>query len=132
MIAALVGLYAIGGLFSFQPITIALQVIAVALMAWARVTFGRRSFHAAAEPTAGGLVTTGPYRYIRHPIYTAVCFFCLGSIVTHWSWQSAALGLLLFLGALTRIFCEERLLKQSYPEYLQYSKTTKRMIPYVF
>jgi protein-S-isoprenylcysteine O-methyltransferase Ste14 len=132
MIATLAGLYAIGGLFSFQPITIALQVIAVALMAWARVTFGRRSFHAAAEPTAGGLVTTGPYRYIRHPIYTAICLFCLGGIVTHWSWQSATLGLLLFLGSLTRIFCEERLLKQSYPEYLQYSKTTKRMIPYVF
>ena len=132
MIATLVGLYAIGSLFSFQPITIALQVIAVALMVWARRTFGRRSFHATAEPTAGGLVTTGPYRYIRHPIYTAACLFCLGGIVTHLSWQSAALGALLFLGALTRIFCEERLLKQSYLEYLQYSKTTKRMIPYVF
>ena len=132
MIAALVGLYAIGSLFSFQPITIALQVIAVALMVWARVTFGRRSFHATSEPTAGGLVTTGPYRYIRHPIYTAVCLFGLGGIVTHCSWQSATLGALLFLGVLTRIFCEERLLKQSYPEYLQYSKATKRMIPYVF
>ena len=132
MIASLVGLYAIGSLFSFQPITIALQVIAVALMAWARVTFGRRSFHATADPTAGGLVTAGPYRYIRHPIYTAACLFCLGGIVTNWSWQSATLGALLVLGALTRILCEERLLYQSYPEYLQYSKTTKRMIPYVF
>src|SRR5215475_14615512 len=132
MIAALVGLYAIGSLFSFQPITVALQVIAVALMVWARVTFGRRSFHASAEPTPGGLVTTGPYRYIRNPIYTAGCLFGWGGIVTHWSWQSATLGVLLFLGALTRILCEERLLKQSYPEYLQYSKATKRMIPYVF
>src|SRR5215475_14245492 len=101
MIATLVGLYAIGSLFSFQPITIALQVIAVALMAWARVTFGRRSLHATADPTAGGLVTTGPYRYIRHPIYTAVCLFGLGGIVTHWSWQSATLGVLLLLGVLT-------------------------------
>jgi protein-S-isoprenylcysteine O-methyltransferase Ste14 len=132
MIATLVDLYAIGSLFSFQPITIALQVIAVGLIAWARVTFGRRSFHATAEPTAGGLVTTGPYRYIRHPIYTAACLFSLGGIVTHWSRQSVTLGVLLFLGALTRIFCEERLLKQSYPEYLQYARATKRMIPYVF
>src|SRR5215470_14627314 len=132
MIGALIGLYEIGVLFTAQPIAIALQLIAVALMVWARVTFGRRSFHATANPTAGGLVTTGPYRYIRHPIYTAACLFCLGGIVTHLSWQSAALGALLFLGALTRIFCEERLLKQSYLDYLQYSKTTKRMIPYVF
>jgi len=132
MIAAMVGLYAIGSLFSLQPITIALQVSAVALMVWARLTFGRRSFHASADPTAGGLVTTGPYRYIRNPIYTAACLFSWAGVVAHWSWQSATLGVLLFLGALTRILCEERLLKQSYPEYLQYSETTKRMIPYVF
>ena len=64
MIAALIGLYKIGVLFTAQPIAIALQLIAVALMVWARITFGRRSFHAAANPTAGGLVTTGPYRIV--------------------------------------------------------------------
>ena len=69
MVGALIGLYQIGVLFTAQPIAIALQLIAIALMVWARVTFGRRSFHAAANPTAGGLVTTGPYRFIRHPIY---------------------------------------------------------------
>jgi len=62
MIGALVGLYKIGVLFTAQPIAIALQLMAVALMIWARITFGRRSFHAAANATAGGLVTTGPYR----------------------------------------------------------------------
>jgi protein-S-isoprenylcysteine O-methyltransferase Ste14 len=132
MIIALVGLYEVGVLFSAQPIAIALQVIAVALMVWARVTFGRRSFHAAANPTTGGLVTTGPYRYIRHPIYTAACLFGWGGIVVHWSLVSFALGVLLFLGGLARLVCEEQLVKQTYPEYLEYSKVTKRMIPYVF
>jgi protein-S-isoprenylcysteine O-methyltransferase Ste14 len=132
MIAALVGLYEIGVLLSAQPIAIVLQVMAVALMVWARVTFGRRSFHAAANPTTGGLITTGPYRYIRHPIYTAACLFGWGAIVVHWSLVSVALGVLLFLGCLARLVCEEQLVKQSYPEYLEYSKVTKRMIPYVF
>ena len=132
MIVAIVGLYAMHALLSFHPLAIALQVIAVALMVWARVTFGRRSFHASADPTAGGLVTTGPYRYIRNPIYTAAILFVWGAVVTHWSWKSATLGLVLILGAVIRMLCEERLLKQSYPEYLQYSKTTKRMIPYLF
>src|ERR1041384_7181632 len=80
MIVGIVGLYKIGGLFTGQPIPIVLQVLAVALLIWARITFGVRSFHAAANPTAGGLVTTGPYRFIRHPIYTAACLFCLGRI----------------------------------------------------
>lgn len=132
MIVALVGLYLTGNLFSLQPIAIGLQVLAVALMIWARLAFGRRSFHASADPTAGGLVTTGPYRYIRHPIYAAACLFGLGGVVAHWSLLSVALFVLLFLGGLARMLCEERLIKQTYPEYVEYSKVTKRMIPYVF
>jgi protein-S-isoprenylcysteine O-methyltransferase Ste14 len=132
MIGALIGLYKIGVLFTAQPIAIALQLIAVALMVWARVTFGRRSFHAAANPTAGGLVTTGPYRFIRHPIYTAACLFGWGAIVLHWSLLSVALGILLLLGALVRMICEEQLIKQKYPEYPEYMKVTKRMVPYLF
>lgn len=132
MIGALVGLYKIGVLFTTQPIAIALQLIAVALMVWARVTFGRRSFHAAANPTAGGLVTTGPYRIIRHPIYTAASLFGWGAIVAHWSLVSVALGVLLLLGVLMRMMCEEQLVKQKYPEYVEYAKVTKRMIPYLF
>jgi protein-S-isoprenylcysteine O-methyltransferase Ste14 len=132
MIAAVIGLFEIGVLLSAQPIAIALQVMAVALMVWARMTFGRRSFHAAASPTSGGLVKTAPYRYIRHPIYTAACIFGWGAIVVHLSLASVALGLLLFLGGLTRMVCEEQLVKQTYPEYLEYSKVTKRMIPHVF
>lgn len=132
MAASLVGLYAIHVLISPQPIAVILQVLAVALMVWARVTFGRRSFHASADPTAGGLVMTGPYRYIRHPIYTAACLFGWGAVVAHWSELSAALGVLLIAGAIIRILCEERLLVSSYPEYISYRKTTKRMLPYVF
>jgi len=132
MIGALIGLYKVGVLFTAQPIAIALQLMAVALMVWARVTFGRRSFHAAANPTAGGLVTTGPYRIIRHPIYTAACLFGWGPIVVHRSLVSVALGILLLLGALMRMICEEQLVKQKYPEYVDYAKVTKRMVPFLF
>jgi len=132
MIGALVGLYKIGVLFTAQPIAIALQLFAIGLMMWARITFGRRSFHAAANPTAGGLVTTGPYGFIRHPIYTAACLFGWAAIVVHWSWPSVALGILLLLGALVRMTCEEHLVKQKYPEYTEYAKVTKRMVPYLF
>jgi len=132
MIGALVGLYEIGVLFTAQPIAIALQLIAIGLMVWARVTFGRRSFHAAANPTVGGLVTTGPYRIIRHPIYTAACLLGWAAIVVHWSLVGVALGILLLLGALVRMRCEEHLVKQKYPEYVEYARVTKRMVPYLF
>ena len=132
MMGALVGLYQIGVLFTAQPIAVAVQLMAIALMIWARLTFGRRSFHAAANPTAGGLVTTGPYRIIRHPIYTAASLFGWGPIVVHRSLVSVGLGILLLLGALVRMICEEQLVKQRYPEYVEYAKVTKRMVPFLF
>jgi protein-S-isoprenylcysteine O-methyltransferase Ste14 len=132
MIAALVGLYRIGSLFSSQPLVIVLQAGAILLMIWARITFGRRSFHAAANPTAGGLVTSGPYRYIRHPIYTAACLFGWAGIAAHASVASVALGFVLLAGGLTRMLSEERLVAAMYPEYGEYAKRTKRMIPFVF
>ena len=52
---------------STSPVVIFAQVLAIALMIWARLAFGRRSFHATATPTEGGIVTAGPYGFIRHP-----------------------------------------------------------------
>lgn len=132
MALALLGLVIRGAFFSLHPVAITLEVIAVVVFVWARLTFGRRSFHAAANPTAGGLVTTGPYRYIRHPIYTAVCLLGWAGILMHWSLINALLGTLLFTAAVVRILCEERLIIDVYPEYRVYSQSTKRMVPYIF
>ena len=132
MIAALAGLYANGSLISPQLVPVAVQIAAIALMVWARVNFGLRSFHASADSTAGGLVTSGPYRYIRHPIYTAACLFGWAGVLAHWSALNFLLGVVLLLGGLARMLCEERLVARTYPEYVEYAKATKRMIPYVF
>jgi len=132
MVVALVGLYMGDSLFSPSPVVIVSQCLAAVLMLWARITFGSRSFHAAANPTAGGLVTTGPYRFIRHPIYTAACLFGWAGALHGGSVLALLLGLLLFAGAVGRMLCEERLVAGVYPEYQAYAKATKRMIPYVF
>lgn len=132
MAGGLVGLGATHALFSGAPAVIAFQGVAVALMVWARVTFGRRSFHAAANPTEGGLVTTGPYHFVRHPIYTAVVLFSLAGAAAHPSVAAGGLELLILLGALVRMLLEERLLRAAYPEYAGYAARTRRMLPGVF
>jgi protein-S-isoprenylcysteine O-methyltransferase Ste14 len=132
MALALAGLLVRGAFFPAQPVAVIAEVAAVALMVWARLTFGRRSLQAAADPTAGGLVTTGPYRYIRHPIYTAACLFGWSGILANWSQINVVLGVLLVAGAIGRMLCEERLLIEAYPEYRAYARATKRMVPYVF
>jgi len=132
MAVALVGLVATDSLFSSSPIAIGAQLSALALMVWARVTLGRRSFHAGADPTPGGLITTGPFHYIRYPIYTAACVFGWTGVAAHWSGLAMLLGLLLFVGGLGRMLCEERLVAEQYPEYRDYARKTRRMMPYVF
>lgn len=132
MIGGLLGLIISRKIFSPSPLVLAPQAAALLLMIWARFTFGRRSFHAAANPTEGGLVTTGPYRFIRHPIYTAVCLFVVPAVITHWSAVSILCGTLVLAAALLRIFLEEKLLVARYPEYRQYAAHTPRMIPFIF
>ncbi|MFI5166166.1 MAG: methyltransferase family protein [Thermoanaerobaculales bacterium] len=132
MVGGAVGLYATGNLFSTSPLVITVQAAAAALMIWARVTFGFRSFHAAANPTEGGLVTSGPYRFIRHPIYTAVCLFVWAGALAHLSYVSAALAVLALIGSLARMLAEEHMLVVRYPEYREYAAKTKRMLPHVF
>jgi protein-S-isoprenylcysteine O-methyltransferase Ste14 len=119
-------------LFSTSPVVISVQIAAILLLLWARIAFGRRSFHFAADPTEGGLVTGGPYRYIRHPIYAAFCLFVWAGVVAHWSWGAGLYGTLALGGAVTRVHCEEALIVARYPEYAQYAAKTWRMIPYVF
>lgn len=128
----IVTLWKLGALFSPSPAVIAVQALAVALFLWARWTFGLRSFHAAANPTEGGLVTTGPYHFLRHPIYTAICLFGWAGVAAHASALNALLGVLMTAGALVRMLCEEKLVVETYPEYREYAKRTKRMIPGVF
>ena len=132
MVGGLLALILSRNLFRSFPPIIALQALSAVLFLWARITFGRRSFHMMANATDGGLVTSGPYRYIRHPIYTAICVFALAGVAGHMSWGTALCGGWILTCAVIRISCEESLVTARYPAYTQYKATTSRMIPYVY
>jgi protein-S-isoprenylcysteine O-methyltransferase Ste14 len=132
MAGGLAGLVLGRAVVSASPVVIFGQLVAVVLMVWARLAFGRRSFHATAAPTAGGLVTAGPYGFIRHPIYASVCLFAWACSLGHLSVLSMGMALLASVGAGIRINAEESLLRGRYSEYAAYAARTKRMVPFVF
>jgi len=101
------------------------------LVVWARLTFGVRSLHFAANPTKGPLITSGPYRYIRNPIYAAVWLVTWTGAAVHASMMNASLAMVTAIMLVIKILCEERLVREAYPEYEAYSRRTARLIPFV-
>lgn len=132
VVVALLGLIADRAIFATGWVGGAVQLLAVILMLWARLTFGLRSFHAAANPTAGGLVTRGPYRLLRHPIYASILYFLWVAVLSHPTLGHGVLGGLATLGLAVRIGAEEYLLRRQYPGYAAYAARTRRVIPLVF
>lgn len=130
-VVAIVSLLFSESLFAVEPVGITIQVVAALLMLWARLTFGRRSFHASAIPTEGGLMTRGPYKFLRHPIYAAVLYFVWTGITSHFSVLSCVLGVFTTVGLTIRMLAEERMVAEKYPEYAEYAARTKRVIPFV-
>jgi protein-S-isoprenylcysteine O-methyltransferase Ste14 len=131
LVLALVGLVLESSIFAIGYVLITIQLLAIMLMVWARITFGRRSFHAGANPTEGGLVTTGPYAFIRHPIYASILYFLWAAVFSHLSVINVSFGAIGTVGVSIRIYAEEHFLLLQYPEYADYAARTKRVIPFL-
>lgn len=77
------------------------------------------------------VVTSGPYRFVRHPAYAAVLVSLAGLALTLGNWLSVAAMLIgFFLAHVPRIMWEEAALEASLgDEYRAFARTRKRLIP---
>ena len=78
------------------------------------------------------LVTSGPYRLVRHPIYTGILVAGIGTAVAlSWSWLIAvALAGVYFIYS---AIVEERYLAEQFPDtYPAYRRSTKMLLPFIF
>ena len=116
-------------------------VAALALGVWALSVNRPGNFNIRPEPKTGGhLVTGGPYRFVRHPMYLAMLLATAGFAVGYAdfaTWRTvdlaraaAWLGLAAVLYAKSGI--EERALRVLYPGYAEYAQRTQRIIPFLF
>jgi protein-S-isoprenylcysteine O-methyltransferase Ste14 len=100
---------------------VVLAVAGLLVAAWSARTLGR-----ALTPNPrprGPLVTNGPYRFLRHPIYVGGSVFFAG-VSLAFSWTALALtgALAVLWFAKTRV--EERYLLERFPEYADYRRRT--------
>ena len=80
-------------------------------------------------PEARGLVTSGPYRYIRHPLYLAEMISSVGIMLQYRQPWAALIALLTIAFQLRRMGYEESILRHSFPGYDGYAAHTRRLIP---
>ncbi len=79
------------------------------------------------------VVSTGPYHVVRHPMYTGILVFTVGTPLMLGSWYGLLLGLLLVLLLMRRAVLEERTLRDELNGYSDYMTRVKyRLIPHVW
>ncbi|MFM5950316.1 MAG: methyltransferase family protein [Novosphingobium sp.] len=96
---------------------------------WAKFSL-RRSFGVA--PANRGIKVSGPYRFVRHPMYAGYFATHLGIMLLMPSILNLAIYVLSWSSQILRLLAEERLLNED-PAYQEFCKTTRwRMLPGVF
>ncbi|MDE3243606.1 MAG: isoprenylcysteine carboxylmethyltransferase family protein [Nitrospirota bacterium] len=83
-------------------------------------------------PQARGLVTWGPYRWIRHPLYLAEQIALFGFMLQFAQPWSCLIAVACFAAQLPRMHYEEEVLVTTYPAYRAYMRDTSRLIPGVY
>jgi protein-S-isoprenylcysteine O-methyltransferase Ste14 len=99
---------------------------------WARVHIGRNWGTPMSQKNEPELVSSGPYRLVRHPIYAGILVAGVGTAVAlSWAWLIAvALAGVYFLYSAT---VEERNLSEQFPDaYPVYRRSTKMFVPFIF
>ncbi len=110
-----------------------LQIIGVAIGLWGILTMRIGNFNIQPEVKSVTLITSGPYRWIRNPMYAAVILFYFPIVIQNLNWVNSLVLIVLLITLILKIHSEEQLLKERFDEeYLHYKRKTNRIIPFRF
>jgi len=106
--------------------------IGLLIAVWARISLSENWGMPMAKKQNPELVTSGPYAYIRHPIYTGMLMMVLGSFLgfnIYWVIVFVVASVYFIYSAIA----EEKLMMQEFPKaYPSYKQKTKLLIPFIF
>ena len=107
-------------------VTDVLAITSLVIVVWARISLGR---NIGLVPAQRNIVTDGAYRFVRHPIYTAVFFSTVATALENYSRVNAVLFSLGILWWIIKSLVEENFLRKD-PEYAAYLQRVRwRWIP---
>lgn len=110
-----------------------LLVLSVLLGIWAVLSMNRQTITFLPDVRRNASLTTvGPYRWIRHPMYTSVIFFLLALMLNYFTYMRLTVFLMVLSALYFKIRIEEKILLKKYPDYASYMKFTWKVIPFIF
>jgi protein-S-isoprenylcysteine O-methyltransferase Ste14 len=125
----------------WSPIPVWLQIVGaiILLSAFALLflTFRENTYLSAVVRIQGErghhVIATGPYHYVRHPMYAAIVVFVVGTSLLLGSWSGVLVGAVFVVMLARRAILEERTLRAQLPGYASYMSEVKyRLIPYLW
>src|SRR5882724_2939697 len=114
------------------PVNIASSVLCAIGFGLAAYAFTHLNRSATIMPEARSLVTSGPYRLVRHPVYLFEAIGIVGIFLPFNPLWAVPMFVVQFLCQVQRMRYEERVLTSSFPEYAAYAARTPRLIPGVY
>ncbi len=78
------------------------------------------------------LISSGPYRLIRHPMYLSLILLSAILLANSFSYTRLGIGLLLTTNLLFKIEWEERLLRKKLPAYNKYASKNWKLLPFIY
>jgi protein-S-isoprenylcysteine O-methyltransferase Ste14 len=99
---------------------------------WARAHLGRNWSGIITVKEGHALVRTGPYRIVRHPIYSGLLLALIGTAAAIGEWRGILAVTCALIGFLRKIQIEERRMGENFSEYAQYRQQTAALIPLLY
>ncbi|AIF46549.1 isoprenylcysteine carboxyl methyltransferase [Dyella japonica A8] len=107
-----------------------LTLLGVVFACWARHVLGRNWSSVVQVKQGHELIQSGPYRWVRHPIYTGMLLAFVGTGTAIGEWRSAIAVLIVATSFWFKLRLEERWMRESFgATYVQYMQRTKALIP---
>lgn len=107
-----------------------LCLIGLLFATWARIVLGRNWGMPMTRHKDPQLITSGPYQYVRHPIYTGLIAMWIGTALVFP--PTVIPGAAIIVYSLFSAFHEERDMEQRFPEaYPEYKKRSKMLLPFL-
>jgi protein-S-isoprenylcysteine O-methyltransferase Ste14 len=109
-----------------------LLALGLGFAVWARRHLGRNWSAQVVVKEDHALVRSGPYRYVRHPIYTGILLAFLGMALTIGEWRALVGLAFVLLSFMVKSREEEGRMRETFPEYQEYQRRTAALVPYVY